>query len=225
VLSRREFLARTAATTALATLPFDLRQARRPTCVVLDVGEQCGLPESLAGYVACHPERSEGFAVPRADQVASLGRIDLLVIPGVMNLDVMTSELIMGCLQQGGTVLLESAAAFGDFREHRDQLREYFQLFVERPVDLWPARGIPYVEYTWPVSTKVRDFSRVIPLAPQRGTVIASVDDIPVALVRHVGRGTLVFLGSPLGPALWAGDAQARQWLGALLALAATRQT
>jgi hypothetical protein len=122
-------------------------------------------------------------------------------------------------------VLLESGAAFGDFRSHRDQLRDYFQVLLGPPTELWPARGIPYVEYTWPVSTKVRDFSRVIPLAPQRGTVIARVDGIPVALARRVGPGTLVYLGSPLGPALWAGDAQARQWLGALVALGAIRQT
>jgi hypothetical protein len=36
---------------------------------------------------------------------------------------------------------------------------------------------------------------------------------VPVALMRRVGRGTLLFLGSPLGPALWADDAEARRLL------------
>src|SRR5439155_624334 len=36
---------------------------------------------------------------------------------------------------------------------------------------------------------------------------------VPVALKRPGGRGNLIFLGSLLGPALWAGDAQARRWL------------
>ncbi len=148
-----------------------------------------------------------------------------LIVPAAKYVDSSTAHLILTYLHYGGTVILESGAAFGDFRGQRDQLREYFQILVEPPVELWPARGLPYVEYTWPVSTKVRDFSRVIPLASQRGRVIAKVDDIPVALTQQVGSGTLVFLGSPLGPALLAGDAQARQWLDALLALGAIRQT
>ena len=85
------------------------------------------------------------------------------------------------------------------------------------PVQLWSAhtssQGIPYVDYSWPHSAKVRDFSRVVPLGPQAGDVIAWVDGLPVALKRQDGRGTLLFLGSPLGPALWAGDAEARRWL------------
>jgi len=31
------------------------------------------------------------------------------------------------------------------------------------------------------------------------------------------GRGNLIVLGSPLGPALWAGDIEARQWLRAVI--------
>jgi hypothetical protein len=148
-----------------------------------------------------------------------------LIVPAAMHIDTSTAHLILTRLHQGGTVLLESGAAFGDFRSHRDQLREYFHILIEPPVELWPARGIPYVEYTWPVSTKLRDFSRAIPLVPQRGTVIARVDDIPIALARRVGPGTLVFLGSPLGPGLWTGDAEAKRWFGAFLSLGAAPQT
>jgi hypothetical protein len=114
-------------------------------------------------------------------------------------------------------VLLESGAAFGDYRELRDQLCEYFRVLVQPPIELWPAYGIPYVEYSWPVRARVRDFSRVTPLAPQPGSVIARVGDLPVALARRAGAGTLIFLGSPLGPALWTGDTEAKRWLGALL--------
>ena len=38
-------------------------------------------------------------------------------------------------------------------------------------------------------------------------------DGLPVALKRPSGRGRLMFLASPLGPALWAGDSEARGWL------------
>src|SRR6266571_3700339 len=56
---------------------------------------------------------------------------------------------------------------------------------------------------------------RVVPRRRHEGEgeVIAWVDDLPVALKRPGGRGNLIFLGSPLGPALWAGDAEARRWL------------
>src|SRR5256885_8822548 len=53
----------------------------------------------------------------------------------------------------------------------------------------------------------------MVPLRRQAGEVIARVDGLPVALKRSSGRGNLIFLGSPLGPALWAGDAEARRWL------------
>ena len=98
---------------------------------------------------------------------------------------------------------------------------------IEAPVRLWPgrgARGVPYVDYRWPSSAKIRDFSRVVPLGRQsegEGEIIARVEGLPVALKRRLGRGHLIFLGSPLGPALWAGDAEARRWL--FLTLGAAR--
>src|SRR5437764_965136 len=62
--------------------------------------------------------------------------------------------------------------------------------------------------------------ARTGPVGRQAGEVIAWVDGVPVALKRRGGRGgTLIFLGSPLGPALWAGDAQARRWLVDVLGL------
>lgn len=92
-------------------------------------------------------------------------------------------------------------------------------LVANGAIDLWADRphskGIPYIDYTWPCAVKVRDFSRIVPV--RSGTVIAAVDDFPVAIKRRAGRGTLIVLGSPLGPALWAGDAEARRWVGAVL--------
>src|SRR5207244_10592234 len=126
---------------------------------------------------------------------------------------------IVGCLQAGASVIVESGAGFAanrEFRAHRGALRDYLQLQIEAPVDLWPdnsSQRIPYVDYSWPRPAKVRDFTRVVPLGRQAGEVIARVDGLPVALKRSSGRGNLIFLGSPLGPALWAGEAEARRWL------------
>lgn len=81
-------------------------------------------------------------------------------------------------------------------------------------------RHVPYVDYVWPIQTKIRDFSRVIPLSPQARDVVGWVEGLPIASKRRVGKGTLVYLGSPLGPSLLAGDNEARRWLRELLAVA-----
>jgi len=48
------------------------------------------------------------------------------------------------------------------------------------------------------------------------GDNIAWAGELPVALKRRVGAGTLIYLGSPVGPALWAGDVEAKRWLHAV---------
>ncbi len=78
-------------------------------------------------------------------------------------------------------------------------------------------RRVPYVDFCWPVPTKVRDFTRVVPITAQAGEVIGWAEGLPIAMKRKVGRGRLIFLGSPLGPSLLAGDHEARRWLRALL--------
>ena len=117
-------------------------------------------------------------------------------------------------------MLLESGAGFAGesaFRVHRDGLRNAVQVHIEAV--RFRSLGVPYVDYVWPYPTKIRDFSRVVPIGDQRGEIIARVDGLPIGLKRKVGAGTLIFLGSPLGPALWAGDSEARQWLSRLFSL------
>ena len=203
-VTRREFVA--CAVAALA-MPRERKDSRfvtladhTPRCEVLDLGEQCRIRESIAGYrsVLAH---------------ASLRRA-LLVVPAALAIP---TRPIERSLRRGATVILESGAGFAEadsqeFLAHRVTLRDRLRIHIEPPIVLWP-RATPYVDYTWPTPATVRDFSRVVPLRRQEGRVIATVDDVPVALMRRVGRGTLIFLGSPLGPALWADDAEARRLL------------
>jgi hypothetical protein len=145
----------------------------------------------------------------------------------------------------GTHVLLESGAAFlspAEFTAHQRMLNGYFDIAVGPPVDLWagkraddaPVRhraggypgksldrnvSIPYVNYLWPREIKVRDFSRVIPVSARSEDVIGKVAALPVALKKPTAKGTLIFLGSPLGPALRAGDPEALSWLRLLAAL------
>lgn len=143
-----------------------------------------------------------------------------LIVPAAGEIPPAAVRAITACLAAGGLVMLESGAGFASERDrsrHRTVLREALGVHVESPVDVWPHRSIPYVDFTWPVAAKVRDFSRVVPLASGAREIIARVNGLPVALRRRSGRGTLIVLGSPLGPALWAGDAAALQWLRAVV--------
>jgi hypothetical protein len=179
-----------------------------PRCVVLDLQRHCSLRESVAGYRSA------------LDDARDVPRSVALIVPAALAIPLAAVRTIMRCLQAGGTVVLESGAGFAaesDYHVHRAVLRDRLQLHIEAPVGLWP-RQIPYVDYSWPYPAQLRDFSRVVPLGHQPGEIIAWVDGLPVALKRPMaGRGTLIFLGSPLGPALWAGDAEARRWLCAAI--------
>jgi hypothetical protein len=146
---------------------------------------------------------------------------ELIIVSPVGEISAAAARRLLRRAGGGATVLVESGAVFGDdaaLRVHRESLA-HLGVDVGAPRALWPRPrgGIPYVEYRWPVAAMVRDHSRVIPVLPRSGDeVIARVDGIAAALRRRVGRGCLVVLGSPLGPALDAGDTAAGAWLAAL---------
>jgi hypothetical protein len=210
-ITRRHFLGCVAGSLTVG-LPFDVPLVEAsPRRVLLDLREHCGLRESVAGY--------ESALAGLATGVTS--RCTLLIVPAALDIPPSAVGAIMSCLRAGATVLLESGAGFAadrDFRAHRAVLRDQLGVHIAAPVRLWSrrgARGMPYIDYSWPSSAQIRDFSRVVPLGRHsegEGEVCARVDGLRVALKRRFGRGNLIFLGSPLGPALWAGDAEARRW-------------
>ena len=199
-MHRREFLSYAA---GIVTLPagIDFTGSRRTE--VLDLQENCCLSESVAGYSAALAD------------VGRAARRSVLIVPAAGRIPETAMRRMVTSMQAGGIVMLESGAGFASeqvLRAHRDTLRESFAVRVAAPVQLWPRRT-PYVDYSWPRAAALRDFSRVIPLDQHAGETIGSVDGLAVALRRQVGRGTFIFLGSPLGPALWAGDGDAKRWL------------
>lgn len=206
VMGRREFL-RCAAGALTVALP-NRRWASHggAAVVLLDLAEHCSLRESMTGYALAS---------------AGLGsRRPVLIVPAAVAIPRAAMHQITECLRAGGTVLLESGAGFAGetrFRTHRDAVQSGLQIRIGRPRP--KSRDVPYVDFVWPFATKIRDFSRIVSLPAQPGEIIARADGHPVALTRPVGRGTLIYLGSPLGPALWAGDAEARQWLSRLFSL------
>lgn len=221
-MTRRRFLGCAAGAASMALPLGVLRSWQSSSAVILDLKEHC-LSEAVSGY-----ESALAGLGTRCMRVAarSVSRCSALIVPAAVEIAAPALRTIGAALEAGVCVILESGAGFAsepEFRAHRAVLRDSLQVPIEQPIHLWTTHArshrAPYVDYTWPYATKVRDFSRVVPLANQAGEIIARVDSVPVALKRQIGRGTLIFLGSPLGPALWAGDAQARRWLSDVLAL------
>lgn len=120
----------------------------------------------------------------------------LLIVPAVTNAQ---HPVVARHLERGATVLLED---IGGAR-------------VE------PAAYFPYVDYSWPIQAKIREFApfRLTP-APQ-DQIIATYLGQPVGLRRKAGDGTLITLGSPLGPLFLSGDSDAARWFAALRSLSA----
>ena len=240
-VSRRDFISAAAAsvtatafglrgTEAFATFPAPIDASR--TCGLIDLGSECVLRESLLGYQAALRD-TNAYVTPLHDARPT---DRCLIVPGAGALSELTAERLLLLLENGAQVLLESAAGFCDapaFATHERILRRYFDLTLEPPINLWsldcardaasqscrriaqlgPSHSTPYIDYVWPAQLSVRDFSKAIPLSAEPAEVIAYAGQQAVAVRKAVARGTLIFLGSPLGPGLRAGEPEAHSLL------------
>ncbi|MGH9431301.1 MAG: hypothetical protein ACRD3T_07135 [Terriglobia bacterium] len=204
------------------------------------------MPESLAGY-ACGL-KAIGASTLRA-AVESIPFCPLIIVPGFAGGETPGARKIRDLAYRGSTVLIESGALFGDpsmVEAHRRMLRSHFSIDAQASIALWENRegkphssldsrqgstrsqppavmmaSLPYVDYVWPHAAKIRDFSRALPVSSERGEVVAvAPGGIPVGVRRGIGRGTVIFLGSPVGPSILSGDREAREWLHGVVARA-----
>jgi len=223
-LSRREFVGGSAACASGFCVPgvAGVALAGAPTeadCIVFDLGANCVLPESLQGY---REALNAEVVVAALDARRWQHRSGLVIVPGAGIVNATEASVLLELLDGGTTVLLESGGAFLDPKEmtaQQQMLRTFFDLSVLEPVELWSDHQCaPYVQYHWPREIMVRDFSRAIPVVAPGAETIGRLDGLQVAIKKLFGNGLLIFLGSPLGPALRAGDREARAWLQALAA-------
>ena len=222
-LTRRTFLA-VAGGAAAAPLG---RHASSPTPapVLLLDGAAPGLSESARGCAAALAV--QGAAVRRVSALSgAAGRrpVQGIVIPAVLRLSNADTDALLAAAWGGAHVLVESAAAFGDAeaeRGGRRWLRRAFGIEAAEGVALHAGadgrQRVPYVDFRGPLAAKVRDFSRVLPLAGAGWEPIAFAGGRAVGCARRTGRGVVAVLGSPLGPALAYGDREASAWLTAFL--------
>jgi len=209
------------------------------SCAILNLGTACVLPESLNGYRlvlgAEHPNFSEfNLGAAEAHRV--------IIVPAAGTIDSATVSALSAAAESGKTVVWESGAAYlnpSDFAAQKAILMEHFEISIGQPIELWTSQSrkpcsregwsrpgkpahtgqdsVPYVIYHWPHESWVRDFSRAIPVSAKCGRAIAYLGELPVAWRKPIGNGTFIFIGSPLGPAMRAGDSEAHSWFRALI--------
>jgi len=187
------------------------RQAGR--WIVVDQGNSLAR-ESARGFQAALRRTGERFEI--SDSVPSCSA-ELIVLPFAAALARqqvlrLRTQVVSGC-----SVIIESGASFASHDEKLRQSVMWRHTFGVR-VDLrpsagtWPAGDSPdYVRYHWPADTQIRHFGEFFPVHLSGAEEIAIYRGRTVAIRKQIGRGELLFLGSPLGPILAAEDHQAAE--------------
>jgi hypothetical protein len=204
-------------------------------CVLLDAQEHCPLPDSIKGYESALKACGTPFVKASGGYVPSA---KVIIMPACVALHPETAADVVAALKAGSFVILESGAGFAtaeNFAAHQEWLRECWNIRVATPVHLWKDRNdqyghhqsggqlairdsqtatrVPYVDFHWPLRLKVRDFSYVVPVSELTEHIVGWCGDWPIASKQMRTKGTLIFLGSPVGASLWAGDLEALRWL------------
>ena len=221
-ISRRRFMGNSAACIGGFCVPAtsELRFAEasfEADVLVFDLQSDCVLPESLQGY-----QEAIGAAsvVSPANDRNWQRRCRLAIFPGAGDLSAATISIVLELLKARTNVLLESGGGFLDADEvasQRQTLRSIFDVNVADAIDVRSGNGqVPYIYCRWPRELLVRDFSRALPMIAQESEVIGRIGELPVAIKKRIGNCILIVLGSPFGPALRAGDLEARAWVRSL---------
>ena len=192
----------------------------------LDLGKSCGLPESVAGFEGAFGTLGIGARTIRAGSDDEAWPGGLFVVPAVTAPGSAASNLLMRRAVRGDLCLVELGFGFGDQDQcssGRSWLQQTLGLRAANPAGSPRVgdRPVPYVDYAWPAAAKIRDFSRVIPLEGPGWTPMAWSGNSVVGLRRRLGAGSVIVLGSTIGPHLRSGDREAIGWLRALVAEAA----
>jgi hypothetical protein len=228
MISRRKFLGVTVGAGASLLDPESRADKAWPRCT--EKRALCGLADLQGSYL-----QRESFVGFRA-ALAGLGarpvvwtsdsprHSHFIIVPAATTLDEVLARGLSIAMHDGASVLLESAAGFRageNFEAARQTLLKHWGMAVGSPVILrgdGKSQGMaPYVDFSWPVAVKVRDFSRVVPVCAREDETIARVRGLRVGAKRKIAAGTLIFLGSLIGPSLGAGDREAQRWLGEVL--------
>ncbi len=138
----------------------------------------------------------------------------VLILPGLRDLSPTRCRELLGRAQAGSWLILEAGVCFSSPTEARAQaniLKNSFGLEVLPPVSVpsMNTNRCPYVSYTWPVQQSLRTYEAITPLCCKRDEAIAFFERQPVCAKKRVGQGGILYLGTMLGPGLFAEEREA----------------
>jgi hypothetical protein len=215
--TRREFL------TMLALTPLGVRlpavQPASVSRVEIRAEKHCLSAESALGYqhilgcdaVACEARNTQD------------SNPSLIILPGARTLSLEYASELRERMSGGTWVILESGLSFAGRTESGDQADVYKKAFGLRLLPLIKTThhtaGLPYIEYVRPLSSLVRTFEAIAPVVSEPSDVIARFGEHIVCARKIFGRGGLIYLGSMLGPGLFAEEREAQAVAAELLSL------
>ena len=205
--TRREFL------TGLALAPFVVHWTAAQIAAARNVEiwqeDHCLSRESAMGF------RHLVSRNPPATSFASRRTVSgsLIIAPGIRWMSLSIAADLADRIHQGAWVILESGLAFSSRTESKHQsdlLKKVFGLQLLPPVKVGknPAAAT-YLEYTRPVHRLVRTFEAITPVRCDQSEALARFGKHSVCIRKRIGEGTLVFLGSMLGPGIGAAEREA----------------
>ena len=213
MLSRRQLLG-SVLPAAVAGSCVAWSEQTNPTHLVLLPSD----PNAIASESALGYSRvlgSELCPSPVPNQLPS-SNLRCLILPGVRALPFALAARLHELAAAGTWLILESGLCFASEREIETQakvLADVFSLHIDtpRPAQTGARTARSYVQYHWPLPALVPDFSEFTPVRHSDADAIATIHGRVVAVRRPIHRGGIVFLGSPLGPGLFAGDRESSE--------------
>lgn len=203
----------TAASAALlpCTGMAECEERRRPRrWIVFDPNNSLAR-ESARGFQAALERNGRRFEL--SDSMPAC-RAEFIVLPFAAAFSRQQALGLHRQLASGCSVVLESGASFASPGEIVRQRMIWERVFgVCTDFSSTRPAGDPtgYVHYRWPADARIRHFGEFMSLSAGDAEGIATYGGETVAIRRRIGRGSLLFLGSPLGPMLAAEDHQAAE--------------
>ena len=158
-------------------------------------------------------ESASGFQLllnrepPMAPAASGSGETSLIIVPGIRAMSLGCGNELLRRMQEGAWVILETGAGYSSIEEAKRQaglLERFFGLKVLPSVPVSKSRGHRYIAYSWPLPRLVRTFEAITPIHSNAGEVVAHLGRQAVCAKKRVARGGLLYLGSMLGPGLFA---------------------
>jgi hypothetical protein len=167
-------------------------------------------------------ESHAGFATLFASEAVHHSRNSIVLRAGIRKLAPSDARDLRDQAEKGAWIILEPAFAFyGDSEAARGsaQLARLLEVQVgpPQPVHAPSPRKPAYIRYRWPASQHVRPFGFVTPIRCSAFETIATLGEVPVCARFARGRGGFIYLGSMLGPNLFAEEREAHALGRALL--------